>query len=109
MASSACEDAFRHVPWRDVDDVGAEHRREGSWQAQLRKLPVRCAGIEAHRRSDVVASLMPAPGIDAAQVSVETIARPPRDRWRLPGELDHVLPRAAADLQHVAAATQQKA
>src|SRR5438874_11429430 len=41
VAACACEDALRHVPRRDMDDVGAKDRCERCRQAVCAKVPVR--------------------------------------------------------------------
>jgi hypothetical protein len=47
---------------------------------------------------------MNAPGLDALEVALVEIAGPPDQAGRVAGEVDHVLPGSAAELDHVAGA-----
>ena len=109
MTARAGEQPFRHRPRCDVDDVGAEHRRETRWQAELVQPPVRRAGVEPDRRLHVVQLLVLAPGFDAAQMTVAEVGRPPCDRRQSAGERHGVLAGAAADLQDIAGAALKEA
>jgi len=108
MPARAGEQAFGDRPRRDVDDVGAEYRNEGHGQTERGQAPVVMAGVEADRRFHIAEFRMRAPRRDAAQMIVVEVGRPPGDRRPLARKGDGVLTGAAADLQHVAGAVQQK-
>jgi len=100
----ALHQAARGAPGRDVDDVGAEDRgevaqRRGILRAQS---PFQRAEIESPRRLHVLQLRMTAPGLDAFDIALVMVARPPEQVRGLASELDDVLSGAGADLQHVA-------
>src|SRR5437879_1156728 len=105
IISGARKQALRDAPWRDVDDVGAEHRQQFCRRAGALhcRNPLRVGEIDPQRRADVRQTCMRPPGGNAFQVRIVEIARPPDDVGAVTGKMHHVLAGAAAGFQHVAA------
>src|SRR5947209_14329713 len=95
--------AFGDAPWRNVDHVGAEHRKQQSRAAAVMHLgaPCRIGQVDPERRADVAKLRMRPPRVDAAKMRLVEVARPPRNRGRPAREIHHMLPGAAAGLEHV--------
>ena len=105
VTSRACEQALGDAPGCDVDDIGAEYRRQLRRAAAVghRRAPGRIGQIDRQRRADVGKARMGTPRLDALQMRFIEIARPPGDAGRMTGEIVHdVLAGAAAGFQHVA-------
>jgi hypothetical protein len=100
----ASDQSLRDAPWRDVNDIGAEHREQlaRTTFGPHRLAPGRIGQIDPLWRTDVRQLRMPPPRLDAGQVILVEIARPPCDVRKLTGEFDDVLTGAAAGLNGVA-------
>jgi hypothetical protein len=92
------------APWRDVNDIGAEHREQlaGATFRPHRITPGRIGQIDPLWRTDIRELRMPPPRLNADEVIFVEVARPPGDVGKLTGEFDNVLTGAAAGLNGVA-------
>jgi hypothetical protein len=66
------------------------------------RAPGRIGQIDPQRRTDVFELRISPPCLDALQMLVVQVARPPGDGRKMAGEIDHVLAGAAADLDDIA-------
>src|SRR6478736_8808140 len=103
--------AHRRRPRRDVQDIGAEDRRELSQPCGIvcAQSPVRRSEVNPSGRLDVLHLCVAPPSLDAVQVAWLEIARPKDQFWRLAGEFDDMLTAAAADFEHIADLVAKKA
>ena len=103
-APCASEESLGDMPWRDVNDIGAEDREQltGAIFGPDRIAPGRIGQINPLWWMDVREPRMQPPRLDAGQVIFVEIARPPCDLRKLTGELDDVLTGATAGLNGVA-------
>src|SRR3984885_13344071 len=103
-APCASEQSLGDMPWRDVNDIGAEDREQltGAIFDPDRIAPGRIGQINPLWRMDFREPRMQPPPLDAGQVIFVEIARPPCDVGKLTGELDDVLTGATAGLNGVA-------
>ncbi len=100
-APGAGEQVLRHGPRRNMQHVEAEH---GGELAAGSPGPIRVGEVDALRCAQVCQAAVAPPRIDAGEVPVVDVARPPHQRGRAACIDGRVLAGAAADFKHVAAA-----
>jgi hypothetical protein len=109
--SGACEQPFGDTPWRDMNDIGAEDREQLARAAIALDCfaPGRIRQIDLSWRPNIRQLRMDAPGLDAREVFVVEVARPPNDLWKLARERNDMLPGAAAGLEDLTRFAGEKA
>src|SRR5262249_19878903 len=110
IAPGTREQTLGNLPWRDVDHVGAEHRHQpgGATAAIHLGAPGGIGQIDPQRRTDIRKLRMRAPRLDAFEMLLVEIARPPGHVRKMMGEVDDMLAGAAADFDGIARLSREK-
>ena len=106
IARRACDQPFGHRPWRDVDDIGAEHREQRPGPAAVVHLRDTSAGSDRSirmRRADIgrAAHMRARRRCSSDAASLRSLGHQVMSGVRR-GEVDDMLAGAAADFDHVA-------